>query len=586
MLLKVRRKKVSKEEALKLKEKRQLEEMVSLMKATLESTADGILVVNRKGEIVTHNRKFAKMWGIPENVMINKVDDKAITYVLRQLKDPEKFVQSLESLYSKLSLNCLDEIEFADGRIFERYSIPQRIGRKIVGRVFSFRDVTKRKQMESKLMHQATTDPLTGIPNRTLLIDRLEQSIKHATRNNAKVGLVFLDLDRFKGVNDTLGHNIGDLLLKEVAYRLSKSLRETDTIGRWGGDEFSVVVEDVKQREDIESVVKRFLDIFKEPIAIKNHIINTTCSIGVSLYPDDGRTSITLLKHADTAMYYAKKEGANTFRHYKTQMTKRTKELVEMENDLKIAMEKNQLTLYYQPIVNLKTGRIDSLEALLRWNHVKKGWISPSEFIPVAEDCGLIIALGRWIIEQNFVQARKWRKEGNKSFKISINISTQELKQADFIDFLKNLIAKYRLSAENFILEVTESGVMDNTSLYLRVLKQLNELGFEISIDDFGTGYSSLTYLHLFPIAKLKIDQSFIKSLNKEGKIIVLSIIALAKNLGLKTVAEGVEIKQQLDFLVKNQCDEVQGFYFAKPMPAEKVKAILGTRFITSKKVA
>lgn len=586
--MRVKRKRITKEEKLKLKEKekKQLEEMVSLMKATLESTADGILVVDRKGNIVTHNKKFARMWGIPENVLINKVDDKAITYVMRQLKDPGKFVQTLEALYSKLTLNCLDEIEFLDGRIFERYSIPQRIGRKIVGRVFSFRDVTKRKEMESKLMHQATTDPLTGIPNRALLIDRMEHSIKHAQRTNSKIALLFLDLDRFKGVNDTLGHNVGDLLLKEVAYRLCDALRETDTVARWGGDEFSIVLEGIQDRQDVEIIVQRFLDIFKEPIIIKAHTISTTCSIGVSIYPDDGRTPITLLKHADTAMYYAKQEGANRFRHYKPHMTKRTRELVEIENDLKLAMENNQLSIHYQPIVNLETGRVDCLEALLRWYHPKKQWIPPAEFIPIAEDCGLIISLGCWILEQNFKQAKIWRKAGNQDCKISINISTLQLKQNDFIPFLMSLVARYQVPADHFILEVTESGVMDNTNLYLKVLKQLSDLGFEISIDDFGTGYSSLTYLHLFPISKLKIDQSFIKTLNKEGKIIVLAIIALAKKLGLQTVAEGVETRQQLQFLKENRCDEVQGFYFAKPMPADKVTGLLNAKVMDVKKIS
>ena len=575
--MKVKRKKITKAEKLKLKEqeKKQLEEMVSLLRATLESTADGILVINREGKIVTHNRKFAKMWGIPENVLKNKIDDRAIGYVLKQVKDPEKFIVSLEELYSKITSNCLDEIEFLDGRIFERYSLPQRVGHKIIGRVFSFRDVTKRKSMEGKLMRQATTDPLTGIPNRVLLTDRLEHSIKLANRNKTKVGLLFLDLNRFKGVNDSLGHNIGDLLLKEVSSRLCQGLREADTVARWGGDEFAIVLENLETKKEAGDIVKRFLDMFKKPIAIKNHIINTGCSIGVSIYPDDGKTPITLLKHADTAMYYAKKEGGNYYRYYKPEMTKRSREMLEIENDIKGAIEKNQFSMHYQPIIDVKTGKINSLEALIRWQHPKKGWVSPGEFIPVAEDSGLILSLGRWIMEQNFSQAQEWKNKGLLKCKISMNVSILELKQTDLIQYLKKMMLQYEVSSKNFILEVTESGVMDNTSLYLKVLKQLTELGFEISVDDFGTGYSSLTYLHLFPIKKLKIDQSFIRSFNKEGKSIILTIIALARNLGLRTVAEGVETKQQLKFLKENDCDEIQGFYFARPMPSEKVEKLL-----------
>lgn len=553
-----------------------LRRSISLLEATLESTADGILVVDIHGNIVTFNQKFRKMWKIPVGVLENREDQKAITYVLKQLKDPDGFVESLKRLYSKPNTDVFDEIEFKDGRIYERYSIPQKMEKKVVGRVFSFRDVTERKQMEYQLVHQATHDILTGLPNRTLLMDRINQCIKYAKRHKKKVAILFLDLDRFKGVNDSLGHDTGDLLLKLVSERLSESIREYDTLTRWGGDEFVIVIPDLKSEENVASIIRHCMFSMEQPFHIQNHSITITCSMGISFYPKDGQFATSLLKSADSAMYHAKAEGKNTFQFYKSHMTEYALEQLELENDLHQAILNNQFLLYYQPIVDIKTHSIKSVEALIRWKHPQRGLLSPDKFIPLAEETGLFSGIGEWVLTEACRQLKAWHDDGLPEISIAVNVSINQFKQKDFLAKLEKTLKETNLDTKFLELEISETGFMRNFNTFLNLLRKIKEKGVALSIDDFGTGYSGLNYLKILPVDKLKIDKSFVQDeiYTTEGNI-VLSVIALAKKLKLKVVAEGVETKEQYSFLKKHLCDEAQGYYFSRPVDAESMFHIL-----------
>jgi diguanylate cyclase (GGDEF)-like protein len=548
---------------------------LSLLETTLESTADGILVVNRQGEVVSYNQKFRKMWRIPERVMKSKNDEEALHYVLKQLKDPDGFLNKVLSLYANPELDCLDEIEFKDGRIFERYSIPQKLGKKIIGRVFSFRDVTQRKQMEAQLMHQATHDALTNLPNRILLMDRIHQEIKNAKRNKRSLAIVFIDLDRFKDINDSLGHNIGDILLQEVTKQLKDSIRENDTIARWGGDEFVMIIPGLKYEEDIIPILRNCMQSIERSFQVDRHRIRVTASMGVSFYPKDGELPDILLKNADSAMYYAKTKGRNTFQFYEYQMGEDAIEKLELVNDLRTAIESNSIFLQYQPIINLKTGEITGVEALARWNHPERGLISPSKFIPLAEDTGLIHQLGAWVLKEGCQQCADWQKAGLPPISIAINVSAQQLNSPNFLKVLEEVLQKTNLNPKYLNLEITETSLMSNADDLIHLLNHIKEKGISFSIDDFGTGYSSLHYLRVLPVDKLKIDKSFVQDEPYDNGNIILSIINLARQLNLGVIAEGIETQSQYTFLKKNLCNEAQGYFFSRPVDAEIIAHFL-----------
>jgi diguanylate cyclase (GGDEF)-like protein len=549
----------------------------SLLQATLESTADGILVVNKEGQIVTYNQKFRKMWKIPKDIMKTGLDDEAIQHVLKQLKDPQGFFDKLMQLYADPSLDCFDEIEFKDGRIFERYSIPQRLGEEIVGRVFSFRDVTSRKQMESQLLHQANFDALTSLPNRILLEDRINQEIKRAKRMKSMVAILFFDLDRFKIVNDSLGHNMGDALLQAVAHRLKKCIREGDTLARWGGDEFILVLADIKYEEQTIPVITQCQEALEDIFSIDNHSISITSSVGVSFYPKDGDSPTVLLKNADSAMYSAKSDGRNYYRFYTPQMNERAIEQLALGSDLHRALEEKEFALHYQPLIDLKTGDIVAVEALLRWYHPTRGLISPLEFIELAEETGLIQPIGEWVLKTACAQNRYWQDQGLPLVRVAVNVSSIQFKQRNIVEIVENALKQTNLEPKYLELELTESSVMENTHAFLSSMNLLKNLGVSLVIDDFGTGYSSLGYLKRFPVNKIKIDKSFVRDINvdEDDGAIIQAIIAMAQKLKLRVVAEGVETIDQLAFLKSHHCDEIQGFYFSPPVPSEQLEKIL-----------
>jgi len=552
-----------------------LKKSLSLLKATLESTADGILVVDMNGSFASYNKKFAQMWGIPEIVLKNKDDKKAISYVLNQLKDPEGFIEKLQQLYAEPSLNCFDEIEFKDGQIFERYSIPQKMGKTIIGRVFSFRDVTERKQMEYQLVHQATHDDLTNLPNRAVLLDRISLSIKYAKRQNRNVAVVFFDLDRFKGVNDSLGHDAGDLLLKKVTERLQGAIRESDTLARWGGDEFVMVIPELKTEEDVLPVIRQCMLSMENPFQIQGHKITMSFSIGVSFFPRDSKIPNNLLKCADSAMYQSKSEGRNNFQFYKAHMTEQAIEKLELENDLHHALADQQFVLNYQPILNVQTGDIIGVEALIRWQHPVKGLISPDNFIPLTEETGLIISIGEWVLEEACAQNKAWQEMGLPPLFVAVNVSAHQFKQRDFMNKVEGVLNRTQLPSHFLELEITESSLMSDLAYFKELLFACKRRGISISIDDFGTGYSSLSYIKDLPIDKLKIDKSFVQDEIDKKETIITSIIVMAKKLNMRVVAEGVETKEQYLYLKNNQCDQMQGYYFSRPVDSATMTQML-----------
>ncbi len=441
-------------------------------------------------------------------------------------------------------------------------------------------DITELTGIQNKLQHLATHDSLTGLPNRVLFHDRLEMAIKQTRRNEEKLAILFVDLDHFKQVNDSLGHSIGDELLIEVAKRLQSLLRDSDTIARMGGDEFNILLDGFDNTENIISLVQKCIDAFKEPFTVQEQRLYATLSIGISIYPDDGINAELLLKNADAAMYKAKTEGRNTYQFYAHEMSEKAYERVIMENSLRIALKDNQFRVFYQPQINLNSGELAGMEALVRWEHPTLGIVSPDKFIPFCEETGLIQEIDFFVLESVIKQQITWNLEGITIPKIAVNFSAKTLNSRSIADEVRTIMNFYRCPANCIAIEVTESHIMRNPDEAIKILRELQALGLEISIDDFGTGYSSLSYLKKLPINKLKIDQSFIRDIpyDEDDIAITKTIIALSHNLKLDVIAEGVETLEQQQFLIANGCPLAQGYLYSKPIDTESI-----TRLIRSK---
>lgn len=437
---------------------------------------------------------------------------------------------------------------------------------------------------EEQLYYMAHYDALTGLPNRLLLNDRLQQALARAERQKAFVAVLFIDLDRFKYVNDSLGHMAGDALLCKVAHRLSKNLRSEDTISRLGGDEFVIVISHFDNTQESLSVTttiaKKIMADLSTPFNINDREVYSTASVGIACYPTDGQTTSELLKNADSAMYHAKSIGKNNYQFYSKILNAAALERLDMENSLRHALERHEFELYYQPKIQTRSRQICGAEALLRWNHPQKGRISPERFIPLCEEIGLIISIGEWIIHTVCMQAKSWQDQGFPSLRIAINLSPLQFRQPDLIKQVKNTLDAIELSSSKLEFEITESTAMEEIDKTIATLGTFKNMGFHLSIDDFGTGYSSLSYLKRFPIHTLKIDQSFIRNLNTsfEDAAIVKSIITLAHSLKLSVVAEGVETKEQFDYLYNLDCDEIQGYLFSPPVSADEFIKLLIVR--------
>jgi diguanylate cyclase (GGDEF)-like protein/PAS domain S-box-containing protein len=439
-------------------------------------------------------------------------------------------------------------------------------------------DVTERKIYQARIEQQANYDTLTGLANRSLLHDRLQHAIRSAASFGTRLAVVFVDLDRFKFINDGLGHHVGDELLRAMADRLRASVRESDTVARLGGDEFVLLINGQGGPDAVAVVLERMLSLISQPWTIPQGDFNVTCSIGVALYPDDGATAETLLKHADQAMYRAKEKGRNNFQFFTAELNAVITERLELENKLRRALERQQFSLHYQPRVDMRTRRITGAEALIRWHVSDEEVTPPSRFIPVAEEIGLIVPIGKWVLRAACTQNKAWQDAGLPPFVVSVNVSVRQFRQDNLVQTIAEVLRETGLEARYLEVELTESAVMHDADQFIAMLGELNDLGVQIALDDFGTGYSSLSYLKRFPVDRLKVDRSFVQDIvtDCDDATIVRTIIALGHNLGLKVVAEGVETVQQLDFLRDNACDEFQGYYFGRPLPgAEFVRQFL-----------
>jgi diguanylate cyclase (GGDEF)-like protein/PAS domain S-box-containing protein len=492
-----------------------------------------------------------------------------------------KFIILLEKILSMEQVTYESRLATADGT-----EIPVEISTKIINFegcnvILSVsRDITERKRAEAEIEHMAYHDALTGLPNRLLLDDRLSQAIAHADRFGNMIGVLCFDLDNFKSVNDSLTHPVGDLLLKKVSERLGRRLRKSDSLARMGGDEFIVVLPDIAGPEEAAHAARLFLEEFSEPFQLDGQEIYTSTSVGISLYPMDGTSTATLLKNADMAMYEAKKLGRNLFQFHTEEINRRAEERLLLENDLRRAINRNEFVLQYQPWFDLATDSIGGVEALIRWVHPERGIISPARFIPIAEETGLIVPIGEWIMRTACRFLEEMHRRGLGRFTASVNVSGVQLRNPDLIGLLKALLADAVFDPSRLELELTESSVMENLEESRRYMDALKKIGVRLAIDDFGTGYSSLTYLKRFPLDRLKIDRSFVKDCpdNPDDVAIARAVIALARSLNLEVTAEGVENLQQADFFSRENCDVIQGNYICKPLPENELLRLLCTK--------
>ncbi len=485
-----------------------------------------------------------------------------------------------ESVKNRTAYDIEHRLLMKDGRIkhvHERCETFYDDNGKPLRSVGTVQDITERKRTEEQLNYLAYYDTLTGLPNRALLLERLKQATLDAERVGRLVAVMFLDLDRFKYINDTLGHHVGDGLLKAVAERLKECVRPGDTIARLGGDEFTVVLANVAHVDDMARVARKLIDSFARPFSVEGRELFTTTSIGITLYPFDEREAEGLLKNADTAMYHAKERGRNTFQYFTAELNVRAERRLKIETALRQALERNELSLHYQPQVDLKSGRLTGMEALARWKHPELGNVSPVEFIPVAEETGFIVPLGEWVLREACRQIKAWHDTGFSKLQVAVNLSGKQLRQKDFPDRVREILQETKLESRYLDLELTESLLTVDTEETADIMHTLHDTGVSFSVDDFGTGYSSLAYLKRFPIDVLKIDRSFVRDIASDPNdvAIVKTVIAMAHTLGMRVIAEGVETREQLEFLRKQGCDGSQGYYCSMPLSAEEFSELL-----------
>ncbi len=548
----------------------------------IEQVHDSVISTDLEGNIVSWNRGSKILLGYASQEMLGRhistvyleEDHKKASRDMATLKKRGKHrtvirlrKKSKAIIYAELSLSLLKDEKG-----------------KPIGMVGYSHDITDRKRAEDELHaqranleHQAHHDALTELPNRTLFNDRLEQAVEKAKRNNTLFALFFIDLDRFKQINDSLGHAVGDDLLKVVTGRLKAAIRKEDTLARLGGDEFTIIMEELSNAQDSSVLAQKILEVLQQPIEIDGHKLYVSSSIGISLYPQDDTDAGNLLKYADAAMYRAKEEGRNNFQFYSSEMTELALERLVMTTSMRQALESKEFVIHYQPQIDAENNVLIGLEALVRWQHPLKGLLAPIHFLPLAEETGMIIELDYWVMRTAIKQVASWYKEGLNPGVLSLNLSMKQLEHCDFIKRVQETIESYAFRPEWLKLEVTEGQVMQKPEEAIAKLSEINALGIGISVDDFGTGYSSLSALKRLPINTLKIDRSFIIDVPKdeEDAAIVRAIIALAKSLDLDLIAEGVETNAQKEFLLANDCKKIQGYYFSRPISAENVHTML-----------
>ena len=568
----------------------QLAESERLHRYIVNTSPDIIYILDQEGHFTFINERIESLLGFSKEELIGKHysflvhhdDMEQAKYVFNERRIGNRASKNIE-----LRLKCKDD---GHDRHFNTRTLPielssmgmyassDNMDKSYLGTYGIARDVTERKQAEETINFQAYHDLLTKLPNRALLRDRLSLAISHAKRDNEKLAVMFLDLDRFKNINDSLGHMIGDELLQQVSMRLKECIREGDTLARFGGDEFTLLLPRIThERKDAAMLADKITGALKQPFLIDGHELYVSTSIGIALYPQDGTQIDTLIKHADIAMYHVKGQGKNGYQFYSNEMNAPYFEKLSLDTGIHKALDNNEFELVYQPQINLRSGEIVGVEALLRWDHPEHGTISPAEFIPFAEESGMIVDIGHWVIETAAAELQKWHRAGLPNIRMAINISARQLMEPDVVKFIVSTLKKHDLPGSSFELEITENAIMDDMDSIVRKLSELSSFGITIAIDDFGTGYSSLSYLHKLPIQTLKIDRTFLKEsrINRGDNTIINTIVAMAKGLDLNVVAEGVESHAQLDYLREIDCCEAQGFLFGKPLPSDIITQLL-----------
>jgi diguanylate cyclase (GGDEF)-like protein/PAS domain S-box-containing protein len=558
---------------------RELELAAAELSATLESTADGILVTDLAGRIRNFNRRFADLWGVPADLLTQRHDDAVLDWMRRSVVDPSAYMRRLAVLEEATMLQASDVLSLHSGKMLERSTQPQCSGGRPIGRVFSFRDITERIQASRRIEELSHTDALTGLPNRRMLADRIERAVAAAQRDGVAFALLLLNLDRFKHINETLGHDFGDRVLVEVAERIKACVRQVDTVARLAGDEFVLIA----QRSDAAgaaATAARLMDALQRPFALDGLSFTVTASLGIALHPDAGAGMDELLRHADAAMREVKAAGRAGYRFHHGRGgapgDERLRSRMQLDHAMRQALAQQRFRLHYQPQVDLHSGAILGVEALIRWRDPELGEVSPGAFIPVAEESGFIVAIGEWVLREAVRQAAAWQAAG-RTLLMSVNVSALQFRQPGFVDGVAAALRRAGLPPEQLELELTESILIRDADDTLARLRALHQLGVKLAIDDFGTGYSSLGYLKRLPIGRLKIDRSFVNGLPGDASDvgIVGAIINLGRALQLEVIAEGVETEAQRAFLRQAGCEQFQGYLFAPALAAHDLEARL-----------
>jgi diguanylate cyclase (GGDEF)-like protein/PAS domain S-box-containing protein len=562
--------------------RKQLEESLKenhkLYEVVKKQISEGILLVDAETKkIVDTNNNYCNLTGYSRaellELTVHQIIGRNAETINKNLQRilAEKCYFVGESIHRKKDGNPID--------IEESISLTNWKGKDIF--CLTIKDITERKQSEERLHYQVFHDSLTGLPNRKLFSKQLEESILKAQNNNSLLSVMFLDVDRFKNINDSLGHEIGDLLLQGLAQRLKSCLRDCDVIARWGGDEFTLILNQISNLEEPARIGQRLLDALQAPFNIQEHQLHVRSSIGIAVYPKDGDIAETLIRNADAALYRTKQRGKNNYNFYTSTMNAEASEMLRLETFLHGALERQEFVLYYQPQVNIKTKKICGVEALIRWQHPELGLVSPAKFIPLAEETGSIVQIGEWVLRTACQQSKAWQQIGLPDLKISVNISPRQFQEEDLVVKIEEILNDTGLTPDFLELEITETTIVQNVDFARRALRNLRNMGINISMDDFGTGYSSLGYLKKFSFQTLKIDQSFVRDLqdNPQDKAIISAIVTLGRGFNLRVVAEGVETIEQLEMLRALNCEEMQGYWFSRPLPMNEATKFLCNHF-------
>lgn len=556
-----------------------LREAEEKYRVIFEDAVVGMFQATPDGRLVSVNRAFARMHGFDSPAaLLEEASGARVQFV-----DPAQIDEWSRILENKGTVRSAEiEVRCRDGSrkwALVNVRAAQDAEGKIVLHEGTVEDVTERKIAQQQVSYLAYYDALTGLPNRLLMQDRLNNALASAGRAGRKVAVLFLDLDRFKIINDSLGHSFGDLLLQQVAKRLKNEIRDEDTVSRVGGDEFLIVLNSVEGAVEVESIAARIVNSLTGEYSIQGRSLSVSCSVGISLFPQHGRDTETLIKNADAAMYCAKEKGSNTLCFFTEEMNARVMERMTLEHSLRSAIDKRELFLVYQPQVSIATGKITGLEALLRWKNPELGLVMPDRFIGIAESSGLMSAIGEWVLRTSCAQTKRWLDEGRNAVPIAVNVSAVQFRHEGFRDLIRQILEDTGLNPAYLELELTESLLLSNADVMFKVLQELKDMGLKLAIDDFGTGYSSLSYLRQFPVAKLEIDRSFVRDVARsaDDAAIASAIISMSKGLNMKVIAEGVDHIDQLAFLRAQGCDEYQGYLFARPLEIRDVESLLGS---------